>query len=187
MTLISHFWTFVISFFLYVMCNDSPLYPNHSPGSSSLLSYWTSPHNVDPTKRLSASPYFYFPFISQQPTSLWPIFPQLLHPHRSGVFLHSYCRFCCHFYCCSHYSLTLYRHTCHNCYICTWNNCHSCCSIYFFRSSTLEPSLPVYLFPVISSVQFCIPEPAYLFLQIFKFRPWYFDVARYSDWLVLFR
>ena len=72
--LISHFLTYVMSFLLYVMCDDAPLSPNHSPVSS-LLSYsWTYPQNVATKKRLLASLSFYFPFFAQKPTSMCPIF-----------------------------------------------------------------------------------------------------------------
>ena len=69
------------------MCDEAPLSPNHYSLSSSLLYYCTSPYNVDPTKRLSESSSFSFPFFSQKSTALCPIFPQLLHSPLKRYFL----------------------------------------------------------------------------------------------------
>ena len=103
-----------------------------------------------------------------------------------GAFLQYYCRFCCHFYCCFPNSLTLCGHNCHNGYI------------YLEELSILFVTfiLPVVqwynlifrfiLFPCFSSVQLCLPKLTCLFLQIFKLHLFDVDVARYSDWLVLF-
>ena len=69
-TLISHFSTSIMPLWLCVICDDVPLSPNHSLGSSSLFSSYTSPHNVDFMNSLSTSFSFSFPFFSQQSTSL---------------------------------------------------------------------------------------------------------------------
>ena len=54
-TLISHFLTSVMFFFLYVMYDNSLLSLNNYLIYSSLFSSWTSPHNVAFTKTLSTS------------------------------------------------------------------------------------------------------------------------------------
>ena len=87
MTLISNFLTSVVSFFLYVEFDDSPLSPNDYLMSSSLFSYLTYPQNVAPIKRFPTSFSFSFPFFAQQSIDLWPIFPLLLHSPLKEVFI----------------------------------------------------------------------------------------------------
>ena len=73
------------------------------------------------------------------------------------------------------------------CYICPWRNCHSRCSIYFIWRSTLEPSFLDRIIPCFSSVQLCLPETTYLFLQILECHFWYIFIAGYSDCFVFLR
>ena len=61
---------FLKFFFLYVMCNDAPLSPDHSSRYLSLLLSETSAHNFSPTKRLS-TPSSLSLFFDQQRTDLW--------------------------------------------------------------------------------------------------------------------
>ena len=75
---ISHFSTYVMSFFLYIVCNDAPLSPRHYSRYSSLYYSETSLHNLDPKKRSLTSSSLSF-FLSQKSTALCHIFPQFLH------------------------------------------------------------------------------------------------------------
>ena len=78
-TLMLYFSTSVISFFLWVICDDALISPNHYSGSSLSFSFWTSPQIFSPTNRLLTSPSFSFPLFAQQSAALWPLLPQLLH------------------------------------------------------------------------------------------------------------
>ena len=64
-----------------------------------------------------------------------------------GDLLQSYFRLFFRFCFCFLNSLTLYGHTCHNCCICPWRTCYSFFHL-FIRSSTLEHSLLVHIFPL---------------------------------------
>ena len=86
-TLISHFSTSVMSFFLCVVCDDALLSTNHSSGYCSFFSSCNYPHNVAPTNRLSTSSSFYVPLFSQQSTSLWPLFSHFLYSMLKRGFL----------------------------------------------------------------------------------------------------
>ena len=146
-TLISDFLTYVMSLFLYVMCDDAPMSPNHYSMSSSFFYSWNSPQNVDPMKRSLTSLLLSFLLFSRQSTALWPLFPQFSYSPLKRIFLQYYCCFCCHFYWFLPNSLTLCGHICHTCYIRPWRTCYSFFFIYFIRHSTLEPYL-IHIFPV---------------------------------------
>ena len=103
------------------------------------------------------------------------------------AFFQYYCCFCCHFYCCFPNILTICSRIYHNFYILPRRTCHSCCYFYFLRRSTLEPLLLVQPFTVFLVFQFCLPEPTYIFLQIFELYLCDVDVTGYSDLIVLLR
>ena len=122
---------------------------------------------------------------NQQPFGLF--FHICCIPSWSGDFLQSYFCFYCNFCCCFLNSLTLCGRNFHTCYIFPWRTCYSCFSIIFpaFNARTFSTGS---FFPCLfSSVQFCLPEPTYLFLQIFRFHLCNINVSRYSYWLVFFR
>ena len=89
-----------MSFFLYAICDDAPLFPNNYSRYSSLFSSWTSPHNMAPMKRLSTSLYLYFPLFVQKSSSPRPLFQIYCNTHSSRYFWQSYCCFYFNFYCC---------------------------------------------------------------------------------------
>ena len=68
------------------MYNYAPLSLNHYFRYSFLSSSENSPQNVAPTNILSTLSSFSL-FFAQQPTALWPLFPQLLHCPLKWVFL----------------------------------------------------------------------------------------------------
>ena len=137
-----------MSFFLYVICDDAPLSPNHYSRYSALFYSWTSPHNVAPIVSLSTSLSFYFPFFFQQSTAPWHLFHIYCITHWSREFLHSYCCFYFHFYCCPPNSLMLCGLIFHYFYILPWITCHYCFYFNFIRCSMLEPSLMIHPFPL---------------------------------------
>ena len=75
---ILHSWTYVGLYFMWVVCDDAPLSPNHYSSSYFSLFLETSLDKVTPTKSLSISSSLYF-FLSQQVAYMRPLFPHLWH------------------------------------------------------------------------------------------------------------
>ena len=176
-----------MSFFLCVICDDVVLYHIHSSGSSPFFFSCTSPHNVVPMNRLSTWPSSYFPFLAQQLTAFWLIFPLLLYSSLKQGFLPFLFRSCSLFCCYIPYSLKLCGHICHICCIFPWMNFYYCVVVPFLWRSTLESSLLIILFSVfffhsaLSSI-----TNVYIF-QVFKLHLWNIYVLRHYYWILIFR
>ena len=116
----------VIFFFVYVICNDAMLSPNHSMRSSLLSLSETSPQNVAPTNRFSTSSSFCLLF-NQQSTTLWSFSPQFYILCWNVVF----CYYCfCFFYFRFPINLMFCDHICHICCTCPWRTCSFFLSLY---------------------------------------------------------
>ena len=115
-----------------------------------------------PTKRLSMPSSLSYTLFDQKPTAMRTLFSGLLHPPLKQGFIAVFLScFCCHFYCCFVNSMTLCGHSYH-----TLNKLPILLFHLLYRAFNAR-TFSSGQFCSFFLIQICLPEPMYLFPQIF--------------------